>query len=51
MTIHARSVPSRSRRIARSPPGARSSDTAAPEASSIVTPASPGALMLDRLEA
>jgi len=45
MTVHARSVPSRSRRIARSPPGERSSDNACPEASSIVTPASPGELM------
>ena len=42
-TVHVCSTPSRARRTARRPPGARSSEIASPDAVSIVTPASPGA--------
>jgi hypothetical protein len=42
-TVQAASEPSRARRSERSPPGERSSETASPDAVSIVTPASPGA--------
>src|SRR5918998_1085848 len=45
-TVHACSEPSRARREERRPPSERSSETASPEADSIVTPASPGAFWL-----
>ena len=45
-TVQDCSRPSRARRSERRPPGERSSETASPDAVSIVTPASPGAFWL-----
>src|SRR5215210_4956947 len=45
-TVQAASEPSRARRDERRPPSERSSETASPDAVSIVTPARPGAFWL-----